>query len=378
MARKNGLKMMPLNTVADRLKAERAACEDEYHYLMDPQIELQNPHAEIQDRFQLRFGGTDGAAVAFSETSIGQFCRVVGLPAYVLERLPPSLGLNVLRCMSTIAHERKPVKYLFRLRPDRQRLRLRALLQGSYVRFDDELVMEHVLKNTKEMKLRVAHVNITDDLFSLRLLHRTPHNIGTSKARDEAHTGFDIRTSETGRYDLQVRQLLYRVICSNGMTELINDKSNRVRRTTSRGREDIARLLDQAMLGSHNRAQVMATRLGEMRSVYLQHPFDEVGRIFEDYRLGSPQGRTARRVREHLVPQVGLLGARQFDIVQAFTAVAQQLDHDWRPRLEDAMGAYVLQLTEEDEENTAALRAVVEVGRAQGEAAEEAASHRLN
>ena len=378
MARRNGLKPMPLPVVADKLKAERATCEDEYHYLTDPQIELQNPHAEIQDRFQLRFGHDGASAMAFSETSIGQFCRIVGLPAYVLDRLPPALGLNVLRCMATIAHERKPLKYLFRLRRDTSRLRLRALLPGTYVRFDDTLVMDHVLKNTKGMKLRVAHVNITDDLFSLRLLHKERHNLGTQKAPDEAHAGFDIRTSETGRYELQVRMMLYRLICSNGMTELIGDRAKRLRRTSGRGKEDFPRLFDEAMLGSHHRGHDMAARLAEMRSVYIQHPYDEVERIFAEYGLGSPRGRTARRVREHLVPQVGLLGARQFDIVQAVTAVAQQLDHDWRPRLEDAMGAYVLGVNEEDEEDPAALKAAAEVARGEGGTADETASHALN
>lgn len=286
--------------------------------------------------------------MAFSETSIGQFCRIVGLPAYVLDRLPPALGLNVLRCMSTIAHERKPLKYLFRLRRDPHRLRLRALLHGSYVRFDDELVMEHVLRNTKDQKITVAHVNITDDLFALRLLSPKTHNLGTPKAPDEAHGGFDIRSSETGRYALQVRMLLYRLICSNGMTQLVGEQAQKFRRNNSRGKEDFARLLDDALLGCPNDGHDMAARLAETRSVYIQHPDDEIERIFDEYGLGSPRGRTARRIREHLVPHVGLLGARQFDIVQAFTAVAQQLDHDWRPRLEDAMGGYVLG-PEEDE-----------------------------
>ena len=78
------------------------------------------------------------------------------------------------------------------------------------------------------------------------------------------------------------------------------------------------------------------------------------------------------------MPQVGLLGARQFDIVQAVTAVAQQLDHDWRPRLEDAMGAYVLGVNEEDEEDPAALKAAAEVARGEGGTADETASHALN
>lgn len=343
MARRKGFMPVPLPVVADRLKMERSTCEDEYHYLVDPQIEVQNPHARVQERFQLRFGTGGGPAIGFSETSIGQYCRIVGLPTYVLERLPASVGLNVLRCMSAIAHERKPLKYLFRMKRNPSRMQLRALLHGSYVRFDDTMVMEHIQQQLEGHAMHVARMNITDDLFSLRLLGPREYNLGTEKARDPSFAGFDVRSSETGRYALQVRILLHRVVCSNGMTAIVGNDPHKIRRNNSRGKEDFARLLDEAVRSYIHEGPAMAARLTQMRSAYLPRPDEEIDRIFARHHLGSPRGRIARRIRDQVAPLTGLLGATQFDVVQAFTSVAQQLDHDWRPRVEDAMGEYVME-----------------------------------
>ena len=87
----------------------------------------------------------------------------------------------------------------------------------------------------------------------------------------------------------------------------------------------------------------MVTRLRDARQAYVADPASEVARIFRRYRLGSPKGKAGRWVVDELLRRGTLFGVERFDLVQAFTAVARDLDHATRLKFEDAMGAYVLQ-----------------------------------
>ncbi len=342
MARVSGVKPLPFSVVKATLKKERANCMDTYAPLSRVKVEIRNANAEVLNRYQLRLVDDPiTEPLVFTPTSLRQLGRTTGVPSHVLERLPAAVGLNVLRCMLSVVHEKRPQRFLFRMVGGPRGIRLRALLPGSYVRFDDSEVLKEVETRLRAEKLKVVGLTINDDLFSVRLITPDRHNLGTSNHPDANHAGLDVRSSETARYPLQVRELFWRLVCSNGMTRLTDLSTTRIRQDGNMDKALFGEALGRALGSSMLNGGVLAARLGEMRTQYVAEPREEVERVFRDYDLGSPRGRTARWVWEELHGEVGLLGTRRFDLVQAFTSVAQRLDHDWRPRVEDAMGGYV-------------------------------------
>ncbi len=342
MATRIRTKNVPLSAVTAALRKERAGCTDVYVPLQRVKVDIRDPNAEVVKRYQVQLAGEDiTAPIAFTDTSLRQFGRTVGVPPHIIDRLPPALGLKVLRCMLEVTHEKRPQSFLLRLKARQHGVTLRALLPGSYVRFDDAQVVQAVGTHLGAEKVKVIGLAITDDILTVRVIAPEEHNLGPSRQRDAGFAGLDIRSSETGRYALEVRELFWRLLCDNGVTRLVHAGATEIRQNGSMDRARFGEALAETLQASLVSGGRLARRLTDTRTDYVPHPDAEVDRIFRTYNLGSPRGRIARWVREELQGDVGLLGLRRFDLVQAFTSVAQRLDYDWRPRVEDAMGNYV-------------------------------------
>ena len=214
-------------------------------------------------------------------------------------------------------------------------------LPASYVRFDDLDVLKEIRNAAAGRGTSPAEVVIDENLFYLRLLLPSRQNLGSMRHPDHALAAIDVRSSETGRYPLAVRHVLYRMVCSNGLTVPVPGATQLRRGYAGLDRERFRHRLAQALEDSFHLGGWMARLLARTRSHYLSDPLAELEGFFRRYRLGGPRSPSFRWAATEVMRNVDLLGVTRFEFVQAITRTAQKLDHEDRLRWEDAAGAYL-------------------------------------
>ena len=341
MARRPGLKAIPLSRVRGVLERERRDQWDLYRPVSQIKVSVSDSLAPLPGRYKVEIDN-DGKAIRLSENSIRQLASLAGVSMNFLEKVPASLGLKLLRCLIEFATGLDDKFFLLRFK-SRRRPVLRAILPQSFVRISDFDVLLTVQSLCDLSRTHVANLVVNDDLFSMRLVLHDEMNLGTVRLPDIARPGIDIRTSETGRYPLEIRHILFRVVCSNGMTAITGAQKMLKKRYTKLNVPMLREVVGESLATSVQFGRDATGRLKEARSAYIKDPLAEVDRVFQKFKLGSPKGKVGRWVAEEVAKQTSMFGVQRFDIVQAFTAVARDLEHSHRLRFEDAMGAYLVQ-----------------------------------
>lgn len=220
-----GLKAIPLRAVASRLRRERAGNRDVYAPLTDLTVSVAEPLLEPHRRFRLRgrIGGKD-EKMALSPTALSQRCAITGVPVAFVERAPASLAAKSLRCFAEMA-------------------------AGDVA------------------KARATTVSFDDDVFAVRLVFDEEVNLGTARHPDAARLGVDVLTSETGCHPLEVRFVVFRAICSNGMTQISSQQESFRRKYTRMDRGALRTVLRSAVKEVFSTGREMAERLAETRGV---------------------------------------------------------------------------------------------------------------
>jgi hypothetical protein len=231
--------------------------------------------------------------------------------------------------------------HLLRLRDSREPPVVRAVLPPSFVRLDDSEVFEEVRRAVQDRDATVGRVRVDEDVFFLRLLLPERMDLGGLRREDPGWPGVDLITSETGRHPLQIRHVVVRQVCANGMTRTTAEGQTLRSRKTGVDRKDLEKALRGALAGALDRGREMAERLAGTRGQYVADATAEIESILRRHRLGSIRGRLGQWVLGEAQRDRNLFGVERFDIVQAFTAVARDLEPRDRMKIEDAMGEYV-------------------------------------
>jgi hypothetical protein len=338
VARQRGLMTKRFEDVHRVLEKERAGQSDLYCPLSRMHLRGGSSLAPVHDRYQVDLD-CDGRArsMALAPTALNHLCGFAGIPYSFLERVPSALGLKLLRCLLEMASGDEDRAFLFRLKEARTP-RIRAILPASFVRISDRELLEDV-EHSLDRPAVIMNLAITADLFSLRVVF--PGEGMELGYGDPAMPGLDLQSSETGLHPLQVRRVLFRQVCANGMTSLTDSQKLLQKRMTRFDRDEFRAAVRQGAAEAVGYGSEMAERLRTARTEFLKDPASEIERLFTNYKLGSPRGDRAQWVANALVRDLPLFGVGRFEVVQAFTAVARGLEHEHRVKWEDAMSDYV-------------------------------------
>ena len=349
MARRPGLKGMPLSSVPGILARERAGSRDLHAPLARYDVDVAEPLGAPERRFVLRERGGTAAPIRFSPTALSQLCTITGVPAAFVERAPAPFAAKALRCFLEMSADAGERLSLMRLKEaggggakQDAAPTLRAILPHSYVRLDDADILADVREALKGSDATVAGVSVDDDLFSLRLVLGEPLDLGTARHPDPAYAGIDVISSETGCHQLEVRWVLIRVICKNGMTGISDAQLAMKSRYTRMDRASFRSVFRDTLDDVVKRGRDCAGRLAGERANMVENPAREIEKVLRHFDLGSPRGRLGRWVLGQALRSGTLWGVQRFEIVQAFTLVAQGLEPRARRKVEDAMGGYLL------------------------------------
>jgi len=335
---------MPVERARSILLQERGKTQDVYLPLRPPDVRLNvgDSLAPAPERYYMtaRVEGAD-VDLKFTPTSFRQLCSIASVPAQIPAKAPAALGLNLLRSMLEMSEAGEGALFLLRLRLAKRPV-LRAILPRSFVRIDDVQVADALECATGGKNVRIASMSVDEDTWFARILLGDSVNLGNAAMPDSIMTGMDLITSETGLRPMEIRHVLFRVVCANGITRPVEKEpgwKNRytaVERPVLEGR--LADALDRALMSGG----VMAGRLSESRAGHVEDAGEEIARIFRDYRLGNPRGRIGTWIAQEVMKENTLFGVSRWTICQAFTFVARGLDHSRRMQFEDAMGSYLV------------------------------------
>lgn len=343
MARRVGIHGLPLTAAEEVIAAQRKGKFDLYAALNDLRLEVHDPLAPLGSRFKVEVRDGKRALPALTTPhAIAQICNLLRVPPQFVERLPAAVALRLLRTLQDTSEVADGRSFLMRFRQE-PATRLRAILPSSYVRFDD-LEITGLIRKATGARLQAGLVEVNEDSLSLRLVETdAAHavNLGSGLSKDPGRVGISLISSETGAHPLELRHLLLRLVCENGLTVPIEDQKALRQRLVQVDRSVVTRAVAGALEQMVPRGRALADQLADTRAQMVLDPTAEVRSIFQRHRLGSPNGRIGHWVTQEVDRNLTLFGAQRFEIVQAFTAVARGLESRDRLRFEDAMGGYI-------------------------------------
>jgi hypothetical protein len=149
---------------------------------------------------------------------------------------------------------------------------LRAFTSSSYKVFDNEDVLTNTLPQLVESEAdwQVVNGTITDQRMYLRL--KSLNQVAEPAVGDAMANGLLISNSEVGLGSVNIQQLIYTLICKNGMQTANKSRSTHV--TSSRGTDSWSILTDEAKSADN---QALSLKLRDLVGHFAnRESFDQV------------------------------------------------------------------------------------------------------
>lgn len=269
-----------------------------------------------------------------------QFCQMLNSkmnPAYVLE-CNQGLALSNLDYWRQV-HGEEDILIRYRA-PEGKSPYLRAVLPSTRVPIDNSTFFPMVHEHCRELGMRVANFRITDYGFFGRLVVPEEHEVSKSDP-DPLYMGLCVANSETGARPLTMDNLLFELICSNGMIvpheskNLLKQKHVRIENSALSG-EISAAVSTFASSRPH-----LLEKYQRAREIKVDDPAMEVRALLTGTR--SIGGAQTMKVALDVVEEDYKDVKTRAGVVRALTDASQRLgDPDLRQRIDRAAGQYLL------------------------------------
>ena len=232
-----------------------------------------------------------------------------------------------------------PRALLLRLRDDGVATRVRAVLPGSFARFDNRDFLEVASEVSEEYGFKVQRFRLSDTSLECRLLSPDEEDAGVG-AKDPHHFGVYARTSETGWCVPEAHFTVVRQICSNGAIGLSEEPMVRLNASSlhSLSRQ---RLLEQFRAGLNEgmrqRGKVIEVIRGaRQRKVKVDDVDSELKRLHRVHNLSMRNLEIVREAfrRESRAEKSG--ETTSFELASALNRAAQFLPAEDAVRYEAA------------------------------------------
>ena len=271
-----------------------------------------------------------------SRNALAQICARLPLPgggtapAAYLARCPnPLAAANLNHWLARCGQFELPV--LVRTRqngaPD---LGVRAVLSHRYRRVDHLPLLETLNRLLPRHRLSLGGWSLDDEQLTLRIVADADH---PASLADPLRVGLHISNSEVGLGCVSVTALITRLVCSNGLVVKVADLSGIHRRHVGRTSENLQETIHGALPRVLEEADEAVRRFARLREQPAPQPLEP---------FLERTAREAELPEEHLPGLSAVLeGETLYDVVNAFTRVAQGFPVAERVRLETVMSRFL-------------------------------------
>lgn len=306
----------------------RNTASDDHDY---PEVIL--PDTWLEEDGNWRF---DGAWGKLSRHALAQLCARLPLPAGgappagYLARCPDHLAAaNLNHWLARCRQHEQPV--LVRTRQNGGTdPGVRAVLSHRYRAVDHLPLLEALERLLPEHRLSLGGWSLDDEQLTLRIVANADH---PASLQDPLRVGLHVSNSEVGLGCVSLTALVTRLVCSNGLVVKVADLGGLHRRHVGRAGENLQETVHVALPRVLEEADEAARRFARLRHQPAPQPLEP---FLE---------RTAREAElpdEHFPRLAPLLeGETLYDVVNAFTRLAQGFPVAERVRLETAMSRFL-------------------------------------
>ncbi len=315
----------PLAALADKVKRRSEGCRD---------------REVVLGHTRLRVDGTwmyDSATGKLSPHALRQLCARLPLPngstppAGYLARCPePLAAYNLNHWLSRSPGAAQTVLVREQKGANARHPIVRAVLSDKYAPVDHLPLIETLERLAPQHELKVNSWSLDDEVLTLRLLVDADH---PASLDDPLRVGLHISNSEIGLGRISITALVTRLVCTNGLVVKVADLGGIHRRHVGRAGESLQEIALGALPLVLQEADEAAKRFVRLREEPAPQPVEEF------------VAKTALRAElpESALPllQGALEGETLFDVVNAFTRVAQQFPVAERVRIETHMSQFL-------------------------------------
>lgn len=298
----------------------------------------------------------DGLGIVdFTKTGFQHFCNRFDVPSEYMNKLlnmenKETAHIEEDRMLMKMCFERGLTRF-----PDERGIFLRTMGQEDGTRkiravfSEDYKVLDHlpILNqiNMVDENMKATHFNISDDFLDLRfILPDKQRSIGKLPSRevkfgndqDIIFPGIHLRNSETGKARIEASQIIYRLVCTNGLSQQRN--SFKIVNKKHVGEFDITDInynIEKVLTGTGKFFDSYTDALIDAKT----DKVDAVQEVFE--RVGKRTGINKSMLEvvntNWMVEQYQ--GDTRFDVVNALTAGAR----DWESKTKDMSGRILLE-----------------------------------
>lgn len=315
----------PLEEIAERLEARRC--------FQDKPVTI-----TLGDtRMETDLWRYDGHKDLLTSHSLRQLC----------ERLSTATGVNVsagylARCPDLLAAlnlnfwlrrpECKTKRVMVRSGwlPHSTQTAVSAVLSDRYAVVDHLPLMQTLSPLAAERGLEVQSWSLDDEQFTLRLVKPEDHPISL---KEPLRVGLHISNSEVGLGCISIAAYLFRLVCTNGLIIKVAMLSGVHRRHIGRAGDSLAQIVHSSMSEVMDQADQAASRFIALKQKEVPKPIEkQVSQISSQLELPMPVN---KRVMETLE------GETYYDLINAYTRVAQSFPVAIRIRVETGMSRFL-------------------------------------
>ena len=252
---------------------------------------------------QLMVHGSGGYPVPYGITDVAhrQIGSYLKIPAPYYDRMrherPDLLATNVNTWLAGNANTKRMLRTLDG--------NARALLSDRYRRIDNFEIASAVLPIISGIEdARVESCELTDTRMYLKVV--SPRTTAEVKVGDQVQAGVIITNSEVGYGSVNVKPLIYRLVCSNGMVA----ESGAMRKyhvgRVNEANEDMSIFRDETIQAS-DKAFIMQLE-DSVRAAVSQASFDQI--------VAQMREATEAKIKAETVPQVIELTSKEFGFTE--------------------------------------------------------------
>lgn len=304
----------------------------------------------MDDRGTLYIDGL--GKIDFTKTGFQHFCAKADLPSSYMMKLLETEGktpeeieedietfkTNMRRGLNRLSEDKE---YFFRTvrHGNSDKYRVRAIFSDNYKVFDNLEILKQLQKFDGE-RLETQGFSVTSDFMDIRFtmpdlkasLGRLPeHEVRFGITEDIVFPGVHIRNSETGGSKIKGRFIIYRLVCTNGLTNPRHEFT----------------IIDQKHMGEFDVSEInerlleITTKGKELFITYVENMKDAQERKVEEPDEVFALIQSRKNITKKMVDVVRRnweteqrRGMRKIDFINAITAGAR----DWEQQTKDYTG----------------------------------------
>lgn len=282
---------------------------------------------KIINPVQLRWAASEGELVVsvggirscyLSPWAESDLCNWLGIPVKYFRECPADLKKLQIDWLikNRLSDE---TKWRVRLKNKM----VRAFVSEHFQPFDNHKVVS-LWERNGDPKLFDYELMLDDTFFFLRAL--THDKSYSQKQLGGIQAGVFIRNSEVGRSALAMGASVYRLICKNGMVEVLEKKPPLYQRHIWIDENELTGRLDSAVFGALDLAQQTTKRLQKARKI--RADLNSIVETLDRFKLNE-------RVQQSIINQfISEADNSAFGVVNAMTAAARDLNPFERHQLE--------------------------------------------